>query len=97
MAEANLGQLQLAIFQNEAGLENVGNNLLLETEASGAPAPGAPDANGYGTLLQGFVENSNVDPVKEITSMISAQRAYELNSKVIETSDQMMQSANNVR
>ena len=97
VAEANLGQLQLAIFQNEAGLENVGNNLLLETEASGAPALGAPDANGYGTLLQGFVENSNVDPVKEITSMISAQRAYELNSKVIETSDQMMQSANNVR
>lgn len=97
VAEANLGQLQLAIFQNEAGLENIGNNLLLETEASGAPALGAPDANGYGTLLQGFVENSNVDPVKEITSMISAQRAYELNSKVIETSDQMMQSANNVR
>ena len=97
VAEANLGQLQLAIFQNEAGLENIGNNLLLETEASGAPALGAPDANGYGTLLKGFVENSNVDPVKEITSMISAQRAYELNSKVIETSDQMMQSANNVR
>ncbi|MGB1006155.1 MAG: flagellar basal-body rod protein FlgG, partial [Thalassobaculaceae bacterium] len=97
VAETNLGQLQLAIFQNEAGLENIGNNLLLETEASGAPTLGTPDSNGYGTLLQGFVENSNVDPVQEITSMITAQRAYELNSKVIETSDQMMQSANNVR
>ena len=65
VAETNLGQLQLAIFQNEAGLENIGNNLLLETEASGAPTLGTPDSNGYGTLLQGFVENSNVDPVQE--------------------------------
>jgi flagellar basal-body rod protein FlgG len=97
VAETNLGQLQLAIFQNKAGLENVGNNLLLETDASGPPALGTPDSNGYGTLQQGFVEDSNVDPIKEITNMITAQRAYELNSKVIETSDQMMQTANNVR
>ena len=89
--------MQLAIFQNKAGLENIGNNLLLETDASGPPALGTPDSNGYGTLQQGFVEDSNVDPIKEITNMITAQRAYELNSKVIETSDQMMQTANNVR
>ena len=78
-------------------MANIGNNLLLETDASGAATLGTPDSAGYGTLLQGFVEDSNVDPVKEITNMITAQRAYELNSKVIETSDQMMQTSNNVR
>jgi flagellar basal-body rod protein FlgG len=97
VTDTNLGQVQLAIFQNKAGLANIGNNLLLETDASGAATLGTPDSAGYGTLLQGFVEDSNVDPVKEITNMITAQRAYELNSKVIETSDQMMQTSNNVR
>jgi flagellar basal-body rod protein FlgG len=97
VTDTNLGQIQLAIFQNKAGLANIGNNLLLETDASGAATLGTPDSAGYGTLLQGFVEDSNVDPVKEITNMITAQRAYELNSKVIETSDQMMQTSNNVR
>ncbi|MCR9072060.1 MAG: flagellar basal-body rod protein FlgG [Alphaproteobacteria bacterium] len=95
--EQNVGQLQLAIFQNPAGLENIGNNLLLETTASGAPSGGAPGAAGFGRLQQGFLESSNVDPVQEITSLITAQRAYELNSKVIETSDQMMSTVNNVR
>jgi len=95
--EQNVGQLQLAIFQNPAGLENVGNNLLLETAASGAATGGAPGAAGFGRLQQGFLESSNVDPVQEITSLITAQRAYELNSKVIETSDQMMSTVNNVR
>lgn len=95
--EQNVGQIQLAIFQNPAGLENVGNNLLLETAASGAAGSGAPGAAGYGRLQQGFLESSNVDPVQEITSLITAQRAYELNSKVIETSDQMMSTVNNVR
>jgi flagellar basal-body rod protein FlgG len=95
--EQNVGQLQLAIFQNPAGLENVGNNLLLETAASGAANTGAPGAAGYGRLQQGFLESSNVDPVQEITNLITAQRAYELNSKVIETSDQMMSTVNNVR
>ncbi|GHD60953.1 flagellar basal-body rod protein FlgG [Thalassobaculum fulvum] len=95
--EQNVGQIQLATFQNPAGLENIGNNLLLETEASGAATTGVPGANGFGRLQQGFVEASNVDPVQEITNLITAQRAYELNSKVIETSDQMMSTVNNVR
>src|SRR3546814_8336836 len=95
--EQNGGQFQLATFQNPAGLENVGNNLLLESEASGAPTTGVPGAIGFGLLQQGFVEASNVDPVQEITNLITAQRAYELNSKVIETSDQMMSTVNNVR
>jgi flagellar basal-body rod protein FlgG len=97
IAEQNVGQFQMAIFQNPAGLENVGNNLLLETEASGAAQTGAPGAAGFGELQQGFLESSNVDPVQEITALITAQRAYELNSKVIETSDQMMSTVNNVR
>ena len=86
--------MQLAIFQNKAGLENIGNNLLLETDASGPPALGTPDSNGYGTLQQGFVEDSNVDPIKEITNMITAQRAYEVNSKAIQSSDEMLKTAN---
>ncbi|NQW12130.1 MAG: flagellar basal-body rod protein FlgG [Alphaproteobacteria bacterium] len=97
IAEQNVGQFQLATFQNPAGLENIGNNLLLETQASGAAATGVPGAAGFGQLQQGFVESSNVDPVQEITNLITAQRAYELNSKVIETSDQMMSTVNNVR
>ena len=95
--EQNVGQFQLATFQNPAGLENVGNNMLLESEASGAAPTGVPGAVGFGLIQQGFVEASNVDPVQEITNLITAQRAYELNSKVIETSDQMMSTVNNVR
>lgn len=95
--EQNVGQLQLAIFQNDAGLENIGQNLLRETSASGAATTGVPGATGFGKLQQGFVESSNVDPVHEITNLITAQRAYELNSKIIETSDQMMSTVNNVR
>ena len=95
--EQNVGQIQLATFQNPAGLENIGNNLLLESSASGAATTGVPGANGFGELQQGFVEASNVDPVQEITNLITAQRAYELNSKVIETADQMMSTVNNVR
>ncbi len=97
VADQNVGQLQMATFQNESGLENIGNNLLLETNASGAPTTGVPGAAGFGLLQQSFVEGSNVDPVQEITALITAQRAYELNSKVIETSDQMMSTVNNVR
>jgi flagellar basal-body rod protein FlgG len=95
--EQNVGQFQLATFQNDAGLAAIGNSLLLETEASGAANIGVPGAAGFGRLQQGFVEASNVDPVQEITNLITAQRAYELNSKVIETSDQMMSTVNNVR
>jgi len=95
--ESNVGQIQLAIFQNDAGLEHAGNNLLLETEASGAPSTANPTTDGFGALFQGYIESSNVDPVQEITDLITAQRAYELNSKVIETSDQMMATVNQVR
>jgi flagellar basal-body rod protein FlgG len=84
-----VGQFQLAAFPNEGGLEQLGGNLLRETPASGAPTTGNPGSTGYGTLQQGFVETSNVNVVSEITNLITAQRAYEMNSKVISTVDQM--------
>lgn len=84
-----LGQLQLATFANEAGLKPVGDNLFEQTPASGDPVTGVPGDPGFGTIMQGYLENSNVDPVKEITEMISAQRAYEMNSKVIQAADEM--------
>jgi len=93
----NVGQLQLAMFPNEAGLEAIGSNLLLETPASGAPVVGPPQADGFGSVLQGFLETSNVNAVEEITNLISAQRAYEMNSKVIQAADQMLGTINNVR
>lgn len=85
-----IGQLQLASFINPAGLESKGQNLFTETAASGAPNVGAPQANGLGAIEQGFVETSNVNVVEELVSMIQTQRAYELNSKAISTSDQML-------
>ena len=93
----NLGQLQLATFSNEAGLESIGSNLFRETAGSGAAVVGAPQSSGFGGVLQGFLETSNVNAVEEITNLISAQRAYEMNSKVIQASDDMMASLNNVR
>lgn len=87
----NVGQLQLATFVNPAGLEPRGQNLYAETAASGAPQAGNPGANGLGSLQQGFLETSNVNVVEELVSMIQTQRAYELNSKAISTSDQMLQ------
>lgn len=94
----NVGQLQLVRFANAAGLDaRLGRNLLLETQASGAPNAGQPGLDGLGTVAQGFLENSNVQVVEEILQMIIAQRAYEANSKVIQTSDEMLQTANNVR
>jgi flagellar basal-body rod protein FlgG len=87
----SVGQLQLASFINPAGLESRGQNLYAETAASGTPSAGAPGSNGLGTLQQGFVEGSNVNVVEELVSMIATQRAYELNSKAIQTSDQMLQ------
>ncbi|CAD5374744.1 flagellar component of cell-distal portion of basal-body rod [Rubrivivax sp. A210] len=86
-----LGTLQLASFINPAGLEPRGGNLYSETAASGTPNAGAPGSGGLGTLLQGFVEGSNVNVVEELVSMIATQRAYELNSKAIQSSDQMLQ------
>ncbi len=84
-----LGQLTLATFANEAGLSPMGDNLFRETEASGAAVIGVAGDPGFATIEQGYLENSNVDPVKEITDMISAQRAYEMNSKVIKAADEM--------
>ncbi len=92
-----VGQLELTTFPNDAGLEAIGDNLLLETPSSGAPSTGTPGSTGFGSLQQGFLEISNVDAVSEITSMISAQRAYELNSKVISTADEMMSTVSQLR
>jgi len=75
----------------------VGNNLYLETPASGNPTTGAPASTGFGSILQGFLETSNVNAVEEISNLISAQRAYEMNSKVIQTSDEMMGTVANMR
>ena len=93
----DLGQLETAVFANEVGLEAIGNNFLIETPASGPAAIGTPGGAGYGELLQGFIENSNVNPVAEITALITAQRAYDLNSKVITASDEMMATATHLR
>jgi len=92
-----LGQLELATFFNESGLEAIGGNLLLETAASGEAIFGTPGEEGVGTILQGFIETSNVDPVQEITALISAQRAYEMNARVIETSDEILATNANLR
>ncbi|WP_374764504.1 flagellar basal-body rod protein FlgG [Yunchengibacter salinarum] len=92
-----IGQIDLATFPNEVGLEAVGDNLFLETQASGPANIAVPGQPGFGQVMQGFLEQSNVNAVSEITTLISAQRAYELNSKVIETSDQMLSTVNNMR
>ncbi|MCK0207907.1 flagellar basal-body rod protein FlgG [Starkeya koreensis] len=84
-----LGQLSLANFANDGGLEPIGNNLYRETDASGQPVTGVAGDTGFGSIHQAYLENSNVDPVKEITELISAQRAYEMNSKVIQAADEM--------
>jgi flagellar basal-body rod protein FlgG len=88
-AVQQVGQLTLANFANEAGLDPLGGNLYRETAASGAPVTGNPGDLGYGTLRQFYLESSNVDPVREITELIQAQRAYEMNSKVIQAADDM--------
>ncbi len=92
-----VGTLQLATFANEAGLESMGDNLLRASGASGNPVTGVPGAPGFGTVMQGFVETSNVNVVTEITNLITAQRAYEMNSRVITASDQMQSTLTNLR
>lgn len=91
---SDLGQFDMVNFINPAGLEAIGDNLFLETEASGDATVGLAGEEGFGTMLQGFLEASNVNPITEITNMIVAQRAYEMNSKVITASDEMLQSLN---
>lgn len=93
----NVGQIKIATFQNEPGLEAQGNNLLKETPASGQPNTANPGTDGYGTILQGFLETSNVNAVEEISNLISAQRAYEMNSKVIQASDEMLGTLTSIR
>lgn len=96
-APQTVGTLQLAAFANEAGLEAVGGNLLIASAASGNAVAGAPGTPGFGGVMQGFVETSNVNVVTEITNLITAQRAYEMNSRVITTSDQMQSTLTNLR
>jgi len=96
-APIQVGTLQLADFVNASGLQSTGQNLYLESGASGAPQPGNPGLNGLGTVTQGFVESSNVNVVEELVNMIETQRAYEMNSKAISTTDQMLQYVANSR
>ena len=93
----NVGQVELVTFANQAGLEAIGDNLFLETPASGPATVGVPGTNGVGTILQGFLETANVNPVTEIVTMITAQRAYEMNSRVITASDEMLRTISNLR
>lgn len=92
-----LGQLNLVGFTNEKGLEAIGSNLFLETGASGPPNVGTPGIDGLGTLRQGYLEESSVDSVREVTELIKAQRGYELNAKVITAADQMLGATTQVR
>lgn len=92
-----VGTIELARFVNPAGLENVGRNLLLPTEASGDVETGIAGEDGLGTIAQGYIEMSNVSVVDEMVNMITAQRAYEINSKAIQTSDDMLQVASNLK
>ncbi len=96
-APQDVGALELARFVNPAGLEAIGDNSFLETPASGAANRGLAGAVGFGTLQQGFLETSNVNAVTEISALITAQRAYEMNSKVITTTDEMLRSTTNLR
>lgn len=92
-----VGQIELARFTNPTGLRSMGQNLFLETEASGIPIVGSPGQEGFGDVHQGYLEASNVQVVEEMVDMITAQRAYELSSKAIRTADSMMQEANNLK
>lgn len=95
-AAQEVGTIELATFQNPAGLKAIGSNLFLNTTASGEPTTGTPGLDGIGTLAQGFLEESNVSVVEEMVNMILAQRAYEANSKVVRTSDEMLGQVNNL-
>ena len=92
----NLGQIQLARFVNKAGLESIGDNLFVETEASGSPQTANPASEGYGNLLQRYLEQANVNAVSEISDLISAQRAYEMTARIIRAADEMMSATANI-
>jgi len=91
-----VGTIQLARFPNPSGLQSEGDNLLSETEASGTPTTGTPGENGFGSIQAGFLEKSNVQMVTELVNLITAQRAYEINSRAIKAGDDMLQTANNI-
>lgn len=97
VASTNVGQIQTVRFQNPAGLRAGGNNLFYETESSGSPTIGTPSEDGFGAMAQGFLESSNVSVVEEIVRMVTGQRAYESNSKVIQTADQLLSNAVNIK
>jgi len=94
---SQIGQIQLVKFINPAGLKSIGRNLFQPTDTSGSPTIGTPGDNGFGTIAQGYLEMSNVSVVEEMVNMIIAQRAYEVNAKAIQTADEMMQMANNIK
>jgi len=94
---SEVGKIETARFGNPAGLTGVGKNLFMETLTSGSPTTGTPGEDGLGTLSQGYLEMSNVNVVEEMVAMIMAQRSYEINGKAIQTSDEMLQMANNVK
>jgi flagellar basal-body rod protein FlgG len=90
----DIGTVELARFVNPAGLQSIGRNLFVQTAASGEPTNGTPGEDGFGTIAQGYLEMSNVSVVDEMVNMITAQRAYEINSKAIQAADDMLQTAN---
>jgi flagellar basal-body rod protein FlgG len=92
-----VGQIELVTFMNPAGLRAIGGNLYEQTEASGEPSFGLPGEEGFGTILQGYLEKSNVDVVQEMINLIVAQRAYEINSKAVKTADELMAMTNNLK
>jgi flagellar basal-body rod protein FlgG len=94
---SEIGNIETARFTNPSGLIAIGKNLFLESETSGTPTTGTPGEDGLGTITQGFLEMSNVSVVEEMVNMILAQRAYEINGKAIQTSDEMLQMANNIK
>ncbi len=96
-APAVVGNIELAHFVNPAGLQSIGRNLFLQTAASGDPTTGTPGVDGFGTIAQGYLEMSNVSVVDEMVNMITAQRAYEINSKAIQTADDMLQMVNTLK
>ena len=95
-AATQIGSIQVATFINPGGLQSIGQNLYLETASSGTPTPNTPGTNGAGQVTQGYVETSNVNVAEELVTMIQTQRAYELNSKAVQTSDQMLQKLSQI-
>jgi flagellar basal-body rod protein FlgG len=95
-ASNQIGQIEMSLFINKAGLQSIGDNMYLETPASGTPQNGTPGSDGFGNLQQGYLEQANVESVSEISDLIAAQRAYEMNAKVITAADQMLSATSNL-